>query len=117
MLDLTKLSISWIDELNIANNQVKIKAIALDKIIQIECIIIIFMSVFNQDEDIGDNGNVYEINHNYRTLNSNELNHFGLCDNYSENDFFNVINVWGDYNIQVVCREIKVIELGIYPEM
>lgn len=52
MLDIGKLSISWICELNVSNNQLKVKAIALDKIIQIEFNVILFMSIESQYNDL-----------------------------------------------------------------
>ena len=43
MINLEKLTISWIDEIKPSNNQVLKKALALDKMVIIECTGIVFI--------------------------------------------------------------------------
>lgn len=115
MLSIDTLSITYFFELFISLNQVKMKLLYLDKIIQIECNVIIFMSVANQDEDVIDNGNIAEVIHEYRTLNSDELDKYELY-NYNPGDFCHIIDIYGDYVIKVICNDISVTELGEYKD-
>lgn len=113
MLNIGELSVYWIEELNVLNNQLKIKALALDKIIQIECSVIIFMSLSSQDETVMEVGNTVEVVHKYRALNSDELEQYELY-NYNPGDFCHIIDFYGDYMIKIICNDVSVTELGEY---
>lgn len=113
MLNLGKLSLSYLFESLISYNQVKMKVLALDKIIQIECNVIIFMSVANQEEEVIDNGEIIDVIHEYRSLNVNELEKYELF-NYNSGDLCHIIDIYGDYVIKLVCNDISVTELGNY---
>lgn len=115
MLNIDPLSITYLLELFISQNQVKMKLIYLDKIIELECNVIIFMSVAHQDEEVIDNGNIVEVIHEYRVLNANELEKYELY-NYNSGDFCHIIDMHGDYVIRVICNDISVTELGKYPD-
>lgn len=111
MLNLEKLSIGYFFELTISHNQVKMKLLSVDKLIQVECNVIIFMSVENQDEEVEENGNIVDVVHEYRVLNSNELQNYKLY-NYNFGDFCHIIDIYGDYVIKIICNDINVIELS-----
>lgn len=113
MLNLEKLSIGYFFELTISHNQVKMKLLSLDKLIQVECNVIIFMSVANQDEEVEENGNIVEVVHKYRALNSDELEQYELY-NYNPGDFCHIIDFYGDYMIKIICNDVSVTELGEY---
>ena len=111
MLNLEKLSIGYFFELTISHNQVKMKLLSVDKLIQVECNVIIFMSVENQDEEVEENGNIVDVVHEYRVLNSNELQNYKLY-NYKFGDFCHIIDIYGDYVIKIIFNDINVIELS-----
>lgn len=114
MLDIGRLSICYFLESLISNNQVKLKLLALDEIIQIECSVIILMIIENQDEEVMDNGNIVEVIHEYRALNPKELES-NILYNYNAGDFCHVIDIYGDYVIKIICNEVNVVELGTNP--
>ena len=110
MLDIGKLSISWICELNVSNNQLKVKAIALDKIIQIEFNVILFMSIESQYNEIQEIGDTIDISHEYRALDSKDME---ICPySYNSGDPCHILNIYGDYMIKLICNDINVIELS-----
>lgn len=110
MLDIGKLSISWICELNVSNNQLKVKAIALDKIIQIEFNIILFMSIESQYNDLQEIGDTIDISHEYRALDPKDLEIYPYS--YNSGAPCHIINIYGDYMIKLICNDINVIELS-----
>lgn len=110
MLDIGKLSISWICELNVSNNQLKVKAIALDKIIQIEFNVILFMSIESQYNEIQEIGDTIDVSHEYRVLDPKDMEIYPYS--YNAGAPCHIVNIHGDYMIKLICNDINVIELS-----
>ncbi|PIT21402.1 hypothetical protein [Snodgrassella communis] len=113
MINLEKLSISWIDEIKTSNNQVVIKAIALDKIVLIECTGIVFISLHYPKEFTKSNkieiGNVIEVSHAYQPARVKDIPQFSY--NYELDKPSNIIRIEGDYVIKLICQHINVATL------
>lgn len=113
MINLEKLSISWIDEIKASNNQLVIKALALDKMVLIECTGIVFLSLQYPKEFTKNNkieiGNVIEVSHAYQTAFVKDIPQFSY--NFELDKPSNIIRIEGDYVIKLICQFINVATL------
>ncbi len=117
MVLLNELSISWIESLNISNNNLSLRVIALDKILKIDFDGVLNTSIsyqlvdtLNSDTELG---NVIEIKHEYRPVYKKDI----PLDPFSFNskESFNIVYIEGDFIVKIICRNIYLTEIGSYP--
>lgn len=100
-LNLESLSIGWIDEVVVRNGMLIMDVISFDKELKIKCDGVISLKVDCQEGSDYDAGNVVDVSHQYRILDSEQCFAY-----YYDNTPLNIIRIEGDYIIKIICKSV-----------